>query len=130
MIQCPHCHKETREIRISGPVLIAVGVVEVDESGSTIVATSPFKAIQTIEVGTELRAPGFLLECPSCHYTGELGSYTILSMCTMTGKGTSFSVQTPFGSLFVVPEMGDKALLLFTEANASAESAIQSEELF
>ncbi len=93
MIICPSCNTPQAELIIRGPVLIAEGVVELDDENRPI-AISPLKAIQTIRAGTEVDCPEMTFQCRKCKYTGALKTYRISSICVLTGQPTEFAVDT------------------------------------
>lgn len=128
MILCPHCNKGAKEIAVSGPVLWAKGVIEIDDDG-IIVAISPLTAIQTIRAGEELKDSSLTFECPTCHFAGPRELFKIMSVCVISGQPTDYQIETPFGSIFIVRELEAQARTIFSEARANWEVRVQREDL-
>ena len=129
MIKCPKCQFETAEIKITGPVLIASGIVEIGEDGQ-LTAVGAFKALQTVQIGAELTAPGFVFCCVRCKHEGLPSTFPVLYTCILTGKGTETFADTVFGRLPVVPERLNDALAYFTLARAAWEVPITTNEVY
>jgi hypothetical protein len=129
MILCPKCQKLTNEIRFEGPVLIAEGVVELDDVAGHVVVVSPLRAVQTIKAGTELTAAGFFFVCPGCKYRAPREEFLLVSACIITGQATTFKLKTSVGMIPVLEEHAAEVARIFHSENARAEYLPVEEEL-
>ena len=130
MIKCPNCEHISSEILLTGPVLIATGMIEVSEDGSTVVAVSPLKAIQTIRAGEELTMPGGLYQCTRCNFQDRRENFPVMAMCLISGKATSNFAQLSSGiSVYVLPEYVNEAERIFSRENMAWATEITIEEL-
>lgn len=122
MIICPQCNTAQSELILRGPVLIAEGVVELDDE-NRLIAVSPLKATQTIRLGAEVDCPDMMFSCRKCKYTGALMTYRISSICVLTGQPTEFMVDTYCGRLPVIESREEDAIRIFSQEYASWDRA-------
>lgn len=129
MLRCPMCEKIIREVRATGPILVAVGVLEISNDGGEVTAVSPMSAIQTVKIGEEIIAPGFTFTCLACNGTAPREEFGVVCTCVFCGEPTELFVLTPFGPIYVKEEYAADAERVFTLENATDESALSAEEL-
>lgn len=129
MILCKKCGMASQDARITGPVLIAIGTVEIDDVGN-ICAISPLRATQTIQIGTELQhLDNFLITCKHCDYSDRIDAFSICGSCVLTQTAVSYKSMTAFGEMFVIPELEQELLQIFSVENADWRSTIDMETL-
>lgn len=129
MLRCPHCNAISASIRITGPVLIAVGTIELDEDGDIITAISPMNAVQTIKAGDELKAEGFTFTCLACSHSAPKEQFESVRTCVFSGEAANTQVLTPFGTVYVREEYVADALRVFSVENGRTEAPLTPEEL-
>ncbi len=130
MLLCPACLKITREVRITGPVLIAVGTIEVSDEGEGLTAVGPMTAMQTVKVGDELTAPGFTFTCLTCNVTRPREEFKVIFRCVFSGEATDVSVMTSLGvPVYVREEYVAEVARVFTKARSDGEAPLLAEEL-
>jgi hypothetical protein len=123
MIRCTNCGNVITEIKYRGPVLIAEGLLTVDETGK-IVSCGPAKALQTIKAGEEYGKPDMQYMCTACKAVGSMDLFRISRTCVLSGGEATISFRSPFGEIYINEAQRDVAERVFSAQNAVWESPL------